>query len=366
MAIVFVFLMFVAIRGLVEQTKRDLARWRQRPARHGQALHTAGYWAHQLLNGFPTARHGLTSGWHQGRKAHLAALRGMHQASAEHAEARAQAGPELAGYRQRRRAAWDEINRQREEEEARQAGFTYHYGHESGSWEVQAEDEDTAVAGARQASYRGDGRFRAVERPVAGGPDRVLAEFDSAPSPDPAPEYRFPDPEPGPEPEPARADAGGPEAPAPPGPVNPLPAEGTTVMGDINFAGVMSRMDQSATQAEQHRAEAEQSTAYTEEHLETATSAKAWAAETADAMQSLEVDPDTLAAMADHLAALDAAESAASTLNEQMGVSRDAWAQVAETAGDVKGRLLAGGHGALADAHANAAAGGAQKDFYTE
>jgi hypothetical protein len=352
--LILVFLAVAALRGLIEQTRRDLAAWRSRPHTSSNGLHTAGYWLHQAVHGFPTVRHGFMSGWHRGRTAHLHARRQMHRASTEHIEAQADAGPELASYRQRRQEAWERINRQREEEAARQAGYTYHYGPADRQWEVQATDENDAVHGASRAAWHDPGRrFHAVERPVAGGPDRVIREFEEAP-PDPPD-----DPEPAPQqPEPEREPT--------PQPAGPPPQQQGEPMGDTTFPAVMARMDAAASSAEQRHAEAEQGTTATEEHATEASAAKAYAAVTADEMQALEVDAASLGAMADHLAAVDEAESAAQELHEQMGRSRDAWARVQETALGVKDRLLAGGHGALADAHADAAGGGAQKDFYTE
>jgi hypothetical protein len=83
-------------------------------------------------------------------------------------------------------------------------------------------------------------------------------------------------------------------------------------------------------------------------------------------MQVLEVDGGTLGAMSEHLEALDRAEEAALELHEQMGVCMKAWAAVGESAANVKSQLAASGHKQLEEAHANAAGGGAKKEFYGE
>jgi hypothetical protein len=83
-------------------------------------------------------------------------------------------------------------------------------------------------------------------------------------------------------------------------------------------------------------------------------------------MQALEVDGAVLGAMAEHLAALDAAVQAERDLQEAAERAKAAWTQAVETAQNVSHQLDASGHGNLQEAHDNAAGQGAKKEFYTE
>ena len=124
-----IFLFAAAVRALTEQTRRDLAKWRGRPARPARpgrlanwwrrhvTAGNAGYWGHQAAHGFPTARHGLHDGWTRGREAHHRAQRGIERNRAERAEGQAEHEPEMAGYRRRRAGALAEMERQRQQEE---------------------------------------------------------------------------------------------------------------------------------------------------------------------------------------------------------------------------------------------------------
>ena len=77
-----------------------------RPRRAAHALrHDAGYWAAQALHGFPTARHGLAYGWHEGRRETAERRAAREQAKAERLEAEAVLAPHVAGYRERQQAA---------------------------------------------------------------------------------------------------------------------------------------------------------------------------------------------------------------------------------------------------------------------
>ena len=134
---------------------------------------------------------------------------------------------------------------------------------------------------------------------------------------------------------------------------------------ETTYQGVKERMNQQVTDAEEFAAQSEASVAVTEEHAEQARQAKTDAGTMAEEMQQLDVDAGTLGAMAEHMEALDAAEKAANDLNDQMTVVKDSWGTVQEIAQAVVSALEAGGHGGLAEAHASAAGGGAEKDFYT-
>jgi len=137
-------------------------------------------------------------------------------------------------------------------------------------------------------------------------------------------------------------------------------------MSETTYQGVQVMMETAAADAEQYAAEAEQSQTVTEEHTEQARQAKQRGTTAAEEMQSLGVDAETLSAMADHLQALDDAEKHAGELNDQVTLLTEAWRRVEETAGNVRSQLDASGHGALDEAHANAAGGGADKPFYGE
>ena len=77
---------------------------RSRRAAHA-LRHDAGYWAAQALHGFPTARHGLAYGWHEGRREQAERRAAREQAKAERLEAEAILAPHVAGYRERQRDA---------------------------------------------------------------------------------------------------------------------------------------------------------------------------------------------------------------------------------------------------------------------
>jgi uncharacterized coiled-coil DUF342 family protein len=125
-------------------------------------------------------------------------------------------------------------------------------------------------------------------------------------------------------------------------------------------------MTSAASSAEQRAADAKAGQAATEENKEEAGAAKRWASTTSDEMQALKVDAGSLAAMDDHLTALDDAEKRADELNEAMGRQATAWNRVLETAQAVSGALDAGGHGNIQEARDNATGGGAEKEFYEE
>ena len=71
--------------------------------------HDVGYWAHQVLNGFPSARQGLFMGWHAGRSAQLEGAAKRAQAQSEHVQARAKAMQVIREQRRRQQEILDEI-----------------------------------------------------------------------------------------------------------------------------------------------------------------------------------------------------------------------------------------------------------------
>lgn len=371
MPLLMFFLIIVAARAVWKQSKEDLARWRARPkgtrprsGRRQVSDSDLGYWGHQLLHGFPTARHGFHDGWSRGREAHHKAKRAIAQNRAEHAEGRAELEPELADYRRRRSEALKEIERQRQAEEVGRA-------HDEALAENDRRDAVPAPAEAPAAGglpdwidpswledeHSGDGdQQEAVmsaksiwSPPYEKPPERD----DPLPGEQPA-DGKKNQPDEVPDPEPAGVPAGHGNS------------EGDGPMTETTYQGVKNRMSAAQTAAEQFASDAEQSKALTEEHEEEAHAAKTWAQNTADEMQALEVDSATLNAMAEHLDAVDAAEKSAVALNEQMTHHKDAWQRVQETAENVTSQMDSSGHRALDEAHADAAGGGAQKEFYNQ
>jgi hypothetical protein len=104
---------------------------------------------------------------------------------------------------------------------------------------------------------------------------------------------------------------------------------------DTTYDGVLTNMAATRNVAEGHAAE-----------MQTASQR---ASQQADEMQALDVDKDTLSAMADHLDAHDAAVKAQQ--------------RVIETAESVEAALKRG-HQGLAEAHQNAPVEAAEKQFY--
>lgn len=327
-ALLLIIVVYAASRALWEQTKRDMAAWRRRPARPARpgrfaawwrrhmTAGNAGYWGHQAGHGFPTARHGLHDGWTRGREAHQRAMAGIAQNRAERAEGRAEHEPLMAEFRRRRDAALEDIKRQ----------------------EIDRAHEEALVENARRGQEE-------PEQDI----DLASALFPEQEQDEPAQDGS----------EQEQDEQEQPEVPAAPGDGDDMSA-GT----ETTYQGVRDRMNQQVIDAEQHAIEAEQSVAVTEEHAEAARRTKADAGTMAEEMQALQVDAGTLGAMAEHMEALDAAESAANELNELMVRVKESWGRVQETAEAVVDVLDAGGHGALDEAHANAAGGGAEKEFY--
>ena len=79
-AIIFAIVLVWAVRKAAENGhlswqgskagNRRGSRGKSIPKRAASAVqHDVGYWAHQILNGFPAARRGLANGWHAGRTA---------------------------------------------------------------------------------------------------------------------------------------------------------------------------------------------------------------------------------------------------------------------------------------------------------
>jgi hypothetical protein len=307
--------------------------------RTGHAVrHDLGYGLSQLLHGFPQARHGFMSGWHQGRKAHAEALAGREKAKAEHLETRARLMPDLRDYRRRQKEALDRIRGDEpgegsEPEPAEEVpepasepepdGRTYSWGPENGPSGWPADDAETAHRWAEHMSTDGS-RKVVTEYPPGGGPGKTIATYQDGKqagtpgegSPgegEGSPDGTSPDPETTPSPSP----------------------EGSTPVSDTTFDSVIRQMEAVCNAEESSLADRRNSTRQ--------------ANAAADSMQALHVDPRTLSAMADHLDAHTDAEKAQQ--------------RVMETAESVKAALERG-HRDLNEAHQNAPVDAADKEFY--
>jgi hypothetical protein len=378
--LIVIFLIAGACRGLVQQTKRDLAKWRTRPpAKRGTrwwnrplTAGDVGYWGHQAAHGFPTARAGVTDGLSRARQAHHQARRDIAQARAEHAEGRADLHPELENFRQRRREALERLwEKQRYQPEAAPGPAPEPpeppAPAEPPAAEAAAEDhEDDGEAAAHAETSDLPEEDEEPEDPAAGWDDPLPTERKHAMSDSKSD---------------SKADA---KAQAEQAEYDhqqqdnshgvmgraPNPGEnnhkGDGNVSETTYKGVKARMASAQTAAEQRQAEAKAAQAGCEERVSEAEQAKAWAQATSEEMQSLDVDAAVLNAMAEHLDAADKALQVEQELLEAAAQAWTAWSEVVETAGQVTSQLEASGHGQLDEAHENAAAGGAEKAFYGE
>jgi hypothetical protein len=73
------------------------------------ARHDLGWALSQLGHAFPATRHGFAQGWHTSREAHHQAMLGRQEAKTRHLETKAGLIPQLAEYRERQRAALEQI-----------------------------------------------------------------------------------------------------------------------------------------------------------------------------------------------------------------------------------------------------------------
>lgn len=333
---------------------RDSTRGKSIPKRAASAVHhDIGYWAHQVLNGFPEVRRGLANGWHKGRTAQQQGAAERQRRKAEHLETRARLIPEIREHRRRQAQAWEEI----------------YGGRDPGP--AAPEGEAVKPSGGSEGTPEGTS-------PGTSLPPEAAGEQACARCAGPLPPGHYDDTCPacrtraheagtGEETPPEREEETPPDAPGQQEPpAQPGQTEGDGNMSETTYQGVKSQMDTAETEAEQYAAEAEQSETVTEEHTEQARQAKERGTAAAEEMQSMDVDAETLSATADYLQALDDAEKHAGELNDQVKQLKEAWQRVQETAAQVKSQLDASGHGALDEAHANAAGGGAQKPFYGE
>ena len=78
--------------------------------------HDTGYWLHQVLTGFPQARHGLAAGWDAGRKAQQQGAEARRKARTEHLERQARLIPEIRDHLRRQAEAMERIRAARQPE----------------------------------------------------------------------------------------------------------------------------------------------------------------------------------------------------------------------------------------------------------
>jgi hypothetical protein len=273
---VLVFLLLAAaVRGLVHQTREDLARWRGRPARAGRAAgrrvttRAAGYWLNQLAHGFPSVRHGFMDGWARGMQAHHEARRAIAEHLAKHAERRAGLEPELTDLRARRRQALEEINRRRALDRDHAEAERENQARDARRQAVTDRDYDEA---STEDAARAPAEAGAQPRPEpptcghSGEPCRpggclcACAGCDEAraaaclPESKPAGEKKQERPPPDPE------DDLDDQPYVPAG----ASSEGDGTVSETTVSGVEARMNAAITAAETRQAEAGQSRAYTE------------------------------------------------------------------------------------------------------
>ena len=334
------------------------------PKRAASAVHhDLGYWAHQVLNLFPEVRHGLAEGWHEGRKAQAQGAAGRQERKTERLESRAGIIEKAREHAKRQREAQERIRRARQPEPDEETDGGDDPAREpsppdAGSGEGTPEGTSegtspaTGTAGSEQdpenEAQQEPPRHCGCSRLISGGKcmgcGRHPAVCTCSKKDDENQEQDTP---------------GEKKPPAQPG-------QGDGNVSETTYQGVKQQMETAAAEAEQYAGEAEQAETVTEEHSEQARQAKEQGQVAAEEMQALEVDAETLSAMADHLQALDDAEKRAAELNDQTTQLKEAWQRVQETAAQVQSQLDASGHGALDEAHANAAAGGGKKEFYGE
>lgn len=354
--------------------------------------HDLGFAAAQLRHGFPSARHGFAAGWHEARTAHAQAHAGRERAKTERAESLAGLIEEIRQYRERQAAA---------AERARTAAAG---GTSEGSGEgtpeggtspglgavIQGTAEDVPSPGEVPDSGRYLLTVRSksgrVLNPITSSPVETIAVWSredlerrlaaAAGDPDLEVEHRpMPDddwdaPLPGEDEHYEDRDAG--ERPGADEDQQDQAQQSTspqntggTQMSDTTYDGVVRDMGTAVSTAEQHAAETNAAMASAESHAQAAADAKAQALRISEDMQALDVDPDTLGAMADHLDAADAAEKAHQAAYEAVQAARAADIRVMETAQNADATLKRG-HAGLAAAHQEAPVQAAAREFYQD
>jgi hypothetical protein len=320
-AIIFAIVLVWAVRKAAENGhlswqgskagNRRGSRGKSIPKRAASAVqHDVGYWAHQILNGFPAARRGLANGWHAGRTAQAQSAAERQQRKAEHLETRVRLIPEIREHRRRQAEAWERICGDQQPEQEFPVLLTGRSRSGRPVNPLTGEPHDTVAVWDQED----------LDRRLAAAAEDPDMKVTTRPVPDPASEAGTPE---GTSPETSQPTS--------------TTEEGTQMASDVTYDGVLRAMDKAVMAAE--------------DHGETARAAHVQASGIADQMQALEVDPATLGAMADHLDALDAAAKAQQ--------------QVLDTARSVH-ETLQRGHAQLAEAHKEAVVEAADKAFYTD
>jgi hypothetical protein len=328
------------------------------------ARHDLGYASSQVLQGFPAARHGFASGWHAGQTEKHERRAARERAKAEHLEARARLAPDMADSRARQQAAAEQIRtftatRPQAGSEGNGEGGTLtsddpgEAGPEDGrTWSYTSAGNPLAWPSRSEQEARHQARYWSTtgkhqlvhEHRAGGGPGTVIGCYLNGENIQPTPEQA------------AAWDAAAAETKQQYQQDGRLPpdegdreqearqtgqlaiTQGETMASgtaDITYDGVLQSMTAAKAGAENRAAEQQQ--------------ASRQASAMSETMQSLEVDPGTLSAMADHLDAHDAAVKAQQ--------------QVQETAEAVEASLKRG-HAGLNEAHQNAPVSSADKTFY--
>ena len=249
-------------------------RGRGVPKRAASAVqHDLGYWFHQVINGFPKARHGIAAGWTAGRTAQAQGAADRQRARAEHMTLRARLLPEIREHRRRQAEALEQIRKAQEPEPQEAAGEARPTRRVDGKPETGA---DRRFFDARESGYEG------------------WIDQDGIPVPDPAPSQE--------------SSTGDGESTSPP----QSTTEGSTMpaASDTTYDGVLQAMQAERAAAESRAAEQK--------------AASQRAGQQAEEMQALDLDPATLGAIADHLDAQTAAVTAQQRVMETAGAVESA------------------------------------------
>jgi hypothetical protein len=147
--------------------------------------HDAGYWLHQVLNGFPQTRHGVAAGWHAGRTAQAQGIADRRKARADHMALRARLAPEIREHLRRQAEALAAIRAAQqpvpeylepEPEPNPEDGRTYGLGWTGSPYDWPAASREEALAGAAR-SGTAERPYIATEYPPGGGPGRPIATY---------------------------------------------------------------------------------------------------------------------------------------------------------------------------------------------
>jgi hypothetical protein len=184
MEILILFLVVYGLRAAVKDSaahfgkskaaSRSASAGSSRPRRAASAVHhDVGYWASQIIHGFPEARHGFARGWHDERQRQEQARIGARKAKADRLENRMRLIPEDREHQRRIDEAEDVLRREREPEPE--------------SVHAKADEEAQPVDGEPGAGQP-NGREEPQEGSAdegEGSPDGTFPAPETAPSPSP-------------------------------------------------------------------------------------------------------------------------------------------------------------------------------------